>query len=132
MQTDLPFYEGPEDALRAAIQALGGAKTVGPMVWPDKTPDSAARQLLDCTNAGRNEKLEISQIMLILRKARDVGFHAPMFWFGDQLGYDVKPITKAEESDRLTNVVEQASKTLSAAVAALERIQRSSSFKAVA
>ena len=101
MQADLPFYEGPEDALRAAIQALGGAKVVGPMVWPDKSVDSAARQLLDCTNAGRNEKLEIGQIMLILRKARDAGFHSAMSWFCDQLGYYVKPITNAEEVDPL-------------------------------
>lgn len=124
MQADLPFYEGPEDALRAAMQALGGAKVVGPMIWPDKTVIVAAQRLLDCTNAARNEKLEISQIMLILRKARDAGFHAPFYWFCGELGYDAKPITKADEVDRLAVVVEQSSKTLSAAVAALERIQR--------
>ena len=36
MQADLPFYDCPEDALRAAVQALGGAKQVGARLWPDK------------------------------------------------------------------------------------------------
>lgn len=129
MQTELPFYEGPEDALRAAVQALGGAKKVGPMLWPDKTVDNAARLLLDCINPSRAEKLEITQIMRIFALAKEVGCHSPFAWFSGEVGYDIKPITKAEEVDRLTAVVEQSSKTLAAAVAALERIQRSSSIK---
>lgn len=57
MQTELPFYECPEDALRAAMQALGGAKQVGARLLPDKTPDGAGRLLLDCLNPARSEKL---------------------------------------------------------------------------
>ncbi len=124
MQTELPFYEGPEDALRAAIQFLGGAKKVGQMLWPDKTVDNAARQLLDCINPSRAEKLEISQVLRIFLLAKESGYHGPFACCAGEIGYDVKPITKAEEVDRLTAVVEQSSKTLSAAVAALERIQR--------
>lgn len=129
MQTDLPFYESPEDALRAAIQALGGSKVVGPMLWPDKGVDNASRQLLDCVNTNRHEKLEVTQIMRIFVLAKDAGYHAPFEWFAGQVGYDARPVTKAEEVDRLTAVVEQSSKTLSAAVAALERIQRSSAMR---
>lgn len=124
MQTELPFYEGPEDALRAAVQALGGAKKVGPMLWPDKGIDTSARLLLDCINPSRAEKLEITQIMRVFALAKEAGCHSPFAWFAGEVGYDVKPITKAEEVDRLTAVVEQSSKTLAAAVAALERIQR--------
>jgi hypothetical protein len=46
------------------------------------------------------------------------------------LGYDARPITPAEEVDRLTAVVESASKTLAGAVAALERIQKTSHIRA--
>lgn len=123
MQTEMPFFEGPEDALRAAVQALGGAKKVGSIIFPDKGVDAAARHLLDCINASRNEKLDLSQVMLILSMAKESGIHAPFSWFASQVGYDCSPITKAEEIDRLTTVVEQASKTLSAAVTALERIK---------
>lgn len=130
MQGELPFYEGPEDALRAAIQALGGAKKVGPMLWPDKSIDSASRLLLDCINPGRPEKLELTQIMRIFALAKEAGCHGPFAWFAGEIGYDSKPITKAEEIDRLTSVVEQSSKTLAAAVAALERIQNAGNARA--
>lgn len=123
MQTELPFYEGPEDALRAAVQALGGAKKVGALLWPDKGVDNASRQLLDCINPSRAEKLELSQIMRIFSLAKDAGCNGPFAWFAAEIGYDIKPITRAEEVDRLTTVVEQSSKTLAAALSALERIQ---------
>ena len=119
MQTD---YESPEDALRSCIQHVGGAKTVGKLLWGDKSPDATRRLLMDCVNARRPEKLEISQIMLILTLARDAGYHTPFYWFAGQLGYEAKPVTRDGEVDRLTTVVEQASKTLAAAAAALERI----------
>jgi len=88
MQANLPFYEGPEDALRAAIQALGGAKRVGQLIWPDKSVDAAARLLLDCINTSRPEKLEITQIMRIFALAKESGFHAPFQWFAGEIGYD--------------------------------------------
>lgn len=123
MQVELPFYEGPEDALRAAVQALGGSKKVGAMLWPDKGVDTASRLLLDCINPSRAEKLEASQIMRVFALAKDSGCHGPFAWFAGEVGYDVKPITKAEEVDRLTTVVEQSTRTLAAALTALERIQ---------
>lgn len=123
MQADLPFYESPEDALRAAVQALGGAKKVGGMLWPDKGADTAGRHLLDCINPGRAEKLEMTQMMAILRLAKEAGHHAPMTWLAAEIGYDVHPVTRAEEVDRLTTVVEQSTKTLAVALQQLERIQ---------
>jgi hypothetical protein len=125
MQSELPFYEGPEDALRTAVQALGGAKQVGPMLWPDKSVDAASRLLLDCINSSRSEKLEFTQIMRIFSLAKEAGCHGPFSWIAGEIGYEAKPITKAEEVDRLVSVIEQASKTQAAALAALERMQRS-------
>jgi hypothetical protein len=124
MQTELPFYEGPEDALKACVQLLGGAKQVGAKLWPDKTPDAAGRLLLDCLNPARAEKLDLGQVLLVLRMARDAGHHGAMQWIAGEVGYDAKPVTRAEEADRLALVVEQSTKTLGAALAALERLQR--------
>lgn len=132
MQSELPFYEGPEDALRAAVQALGGAKKVGALLWPDKGVDSASRLLLDCINPSRAEKLEMSQIMRVFALAKDAGCHGPFAWLAGEVGYDVKPIARAEEVDRLTTVVEQSSKTLAAALSALERIQAGGGVKVAA
>lgn len=124
MQSEMPFYESPEQALTAAVQHLGGAKMVGAALWPDKTPDSARTRLLDCLNPSRAERLDMSEAMFILKRAKDAGMHAPFFWMAAEIGYDAKPITKAEEVDRLTTVVEQTSKTLAAALSALERMQK--------
>lgn len=131
MQTEMPFYECPEDALKAAVQALGGAKAVGVMLWPDATPDVASRKLHDALNPSRPEKLEISQIMLVLARAKEAGCHSPFQWLAAQVGYEARAITRAEEVDRVTEVVEQSSKTLAAALATLERLQRTSSIKVV-
>jgi len=80
--------------------------------------------LLDCLNTSRPEKLELSQVLLVLRLARDADHHAPMQWLAGEVGYEEKPVTKAEEADRLALVVEQSTKTLSSALAALERLHR--------
>lgn len=123
MQADLPFFESAEQALTAAVQHLGGAKVVGGALWPDKSPDSARTRLLDCLNAARAERLDLSESMFILRRARDAGYHAPFVWMAGEVGYDARPIQRAEEIDRVAAVVEQASKTLAASLAALERLK---------
>jgi hypothetical protein len=127
MQAELPFYESPEDALRAAVQALGGHKQVGAMLWPDRTPDNAGRLLADCVNPARAEKLELTQVLRIFLLARDKGFHEPFRWFATEAGYEAKAVTRAEEVDRVTTVIEQSSKTLAAALGHLERLQRARS-----
>jgi hypothetical protein len=124
MQTDLPFFDSPEDALKAIIQHLGGIKRVGPKLFPDKSVDAAARYLLDCVNHDRQEKLALTQIMMLLRLAHEAGYHSAYAWLSGEIGYDIKPITRAEEVDRLTSVVEQSTKTLASALATLERLQR--------
>ncbi len=124
MQVDLPFFECPMDAVRSAVQALGGAKQVGARLWPDKSPDTAGRLLLDCLNASRSEKLELTQVMRVLAWAREAGFHGPMQWICSEIGYEARPVTKAEEVDRLVTVLEESTRTMVSALATLERLQR--------
>ena len=123
MQADLPFFEGPEDALRAAIQSLGGSKKVGQMIWPDKTVDQASRQLHDAINPNRPEKLDISQIIYVLRHAKEIGCHSPFIWFANECGYDANPVNKEIVVDRLTSVIESSSKILANAMEQLARVQ---------
>lgn len=124
MQVEMPFFECPESALRACIEALGGAKKVGAQLFPDKTMENARDYLLARVNPDRQEKLSMTQIIFIFRAAKSAGFHAGFDWWAREVEYEIRPITKAEEVDRLTSVVEQASKQLSGAIAALERLQR--------
>lgn len=124
MQLEMPFFESAEDALKAAVQQLGGAKKVGSSLWPDLSIDVANRKLLDCLNPSRSEKLDVTQVMYILRLAKEAGYHQAAAYINGEIGYDVRPITKAEEVDRVTAVVEQTSQVLASALATLERLQR--------
>lgn len=125
MQCDLPIFDSAEDALRYAIQHLGGAKKVAPLLWgADKSPDHAARALLDCLNPDRAEKLSLAQTMQILRMARAAGYHSAMQWFAAEIGYDVHPVSQEEEVDRIATVLAEASKVMSDGILKLERLQR--------
>lgn len=124
MQAELPMFESVEDALKSAIYALGGTKKVGPMIWPAKGVDASYRLLNDCLNPLRAERLDLEQSMLVLRAARDAGCYAPFQWVAGECGFDARPVTKAEEIDRVASVVESSTKTLAHAIASLERLQR--------
>jgi hypothetical protein len=130
MQSEMPFFDGPDDALREAVRALGGPKAVGPMLWPDMDLDAAKRKLHDAINPNRDEKLAFTQILLILRKARDTGYHAAFQYLAADVGYDARPITRQEEEDRITTTIATASSTLAAALATLERLRDGASSSA--
>lgn len=124
IQDEMPFYEGVESALVGCVQALGGAKTVGAALWPDKSIEDARTLMLNCINPGRKEKLDYTQLMWIFREAKRVGFHAGFQWFARDCEYEARPVSSEEEKDRLTTVVEQSTKTLASALATLERLRR--------
>jgi len=123
MQSAL-FHERIEDAIDEVVRQCGGRKKLACEMWPDK-PAREAHNLMDaCLNPERRERFSPSQVLYIARRGREVGCHALMNYLGAECGYEVKPITKAEEVDRLTSVVEQSTKTLASALATLERLQR--------
>jgi hypothetical protein len=124
MQVDLPFYESDLDAMRAAVQSLGGTKKVGALLWPDLSPDNAGRRLSDSLNPHRSERLTLSQIMRVLQLAKAAGHHGPMTWIASEIGYCAQPVSAADEVDRLACVVEESTRTLASALATLERLQR--------
>jgi len=94
------LYEDELDAARDAVKHLGGAKKVGPLIWPDKAPDTAARYLLDCLNGARAERLSPSQLLMLMRLAREVGFQGLAGYLMREAGYappvPVEPQTEAQ------------------------------------
>jgi len=124
MQIDLPIFESDEEALTAAVQNAGGAKAIGCKLWPDVSPETAQRKLLDALNSHRAERLKPSQVRLVLREARDHGYHAAAQWFMAETGYSVSVIEPVAQQDRAIEAVSQASETLAKALAMLDRVQR--------
>ena len=114
----------PNKMLEDVVRSLGGSKAVAPKLWPEKSVLDAQKTLCDCLNDDRPAKLDFAQVLLILRMARDAGHHGAMQWIAGDVGYEARAVTREEEVDRLAFVVEQSSRTLATAVAALERMQR--------
>lgn len=90
------------DALRAAVDALGGPKSAGAAMRPEKTQDDARTWLLNCLNPDRCERFDPEQVTWLLREARRAGHHDAMHFIADDAGYSHPlPITHEAETERL-------------------------------
>ncbi|WP_103035286.1 hypothetical protein [Castellaniella caeni] len=122
MSQDALFYESLADALRAVVQALGGTKAAGCRLWPEKTPESAHRTLLDCLNESRPEKLSPEQVLWLLAAGRQVGCHAAMNYLAREAGYsDPAPIEPEDERARLQRQFIEAQKAMQQLAGRMER-----------
>ena len=87
------------EALVACVKAAGGSANVGPKLWPEKQREAAQRLLLDCLNDERPAKLSPEQVLLVLRLAREKGFHGGINFIAADLGYGVPaPLDPRDEA----------------------------------
>lgn len=114
--------ESLNDALIEAVKACGGSKAVGVALWPAKGVEAAQRSLLACLNADRNEKLSPDELMLILRMARERGFHGAMHFLCADLSYS-QP-TPIDPRDELTELLRQSNELRAQLLRSSERIER--------
>lgn len=82
------FHEDLYGAVRSLVATLGGAKVIGARLFPDLTPDAAARRLLDCLNTDRPHQFTLTQLLALLRWGREAGHHDAMNYLADEAGYD--------------------------------------------
>lgn len=115
--------ESINDVLIEVVKALGGSKQVGAMLWPEKAPDAAQRALLDCLNPERPARLSPEQMVLLLRKGRQAGFHAGAEWLMADLGYARPvPVEPVAEMAALQRDFLQATHALSGLASRLEQM----------
>lgn len=116
--------ESFNDALIGCVKVLGGSKVVGPMLYPEKLVDAAQRTLLDALNPERPNRLAPEQVLLILRKARQAGYHEAANWLLHDLGYQppVPAAPKDEMADLMRTFIE-ATKRQEETAASLQRVQ---------
>jgi hypothetical protein len=81
------FHEDINDALKGLVAALGGAKTVGARLFPDRTVDGARARLLDALNPDRDQQLSQTQFLTLLRWGREADHHGVMEYLADEAGY---------------------------------------------
>lgn len=117
------LYEDELDAIRAAVKHLGGPKAVGSVLWPEKSPEGAARYMHDCLNANRAERLSPSQVLLLMRKSRDVGFHGLATYFMREAGYmDPVPVNPSIEAAKISLDIGASMKQLANLLERAERL----------
>ena len=111
------------DALRAAIQASGGPKSVAGRLWPHKPIDQAKKELLDALNRDNPRKLCNEEFLAVLRMAKEAGFHQAKHWIDNELGYDPTPVADpAIVKDRLADEMARALDVLESVARAAERL----------
>lgn len=93
------WYDDIYSALRGFVSFAGGSKRVGPKVFPPKG-DKAAAWLDDCLNPDRAAKLGPEEFLLLMRLAREAGFHGLMEYLARDLGYEVSAIPAPEIEKR--------------------------------
>lgn len=122
MSQDALFYESFNQALTAVVQACGGAKRVGSMLFPEKSADAARSQLLDCLNDERPAKLSPEHIIMMLRMGQEIGCHAAINYLSGEAGYsNPQPVTPEDEAAKLQREFIQSMKAMRSLTEKMER-----------
>lgn len=95
------YHEDVYEAIRTAVQALGGSKKVGSTLWPDKLPDKAGELLNNCLNHTRPEKLDPEQVVYLIGQAQKIGVHSIVNFIGTTCNYSFTPIEPEDEKAEL-------------------------------
>jgi len=124
-------YENDVDALKATVLALGGYQKVGGLLYPDKSAAYAGRNMADCCNPNRSERLSPSQLLYVMRLARDKGCHILAEHYMAEAGYAKPvPIDPDEEAGDILQRIDGALETFGALVGRLERVRSAAPRKA--
>ena len=116
-------HEDIYDALRTCVQAAGGAKAIGHLLWPELKPDKAGNRLADAMNAMKRDVLNPEQVLLILREGRKAGCHAAMYFIADECDYQrPQPIEPEDEKARLQREYVEAVQQLQKLTSQIEHV----------
>lgn len=123
MQQATLFHEDIFEALRTDILMLGGPKVVGAMLKPEADPQAAGRWLSDCINTAKAEKLGLEQMIFIMRRAREQGSSAAMYFLADECGYNrPAPLEPEDERAKLQRAYVEATNNLARIAQKAERL----------
>ena len=96
------FHETLNDALQAAVAALGGPKAVGAKMRPELPVDQAAGWVRDCVNPSRRESFHPEHLQMLLRECREVGYHGlAAFMMRDASYQDPVPVEVQDQLQKL-------------------------------
>lgn len=128
-QQDL-WHDTLEDAVRAAVDAVGGPKRVASQLWPAKSLADARRYLLHCLDESRAEKLSLGEVEMIGTWARACGCHVLMAYLAKTWGYSApQPVEPEDERAQLQRAYIQAVEQLTALAGRIEEVSKPRAVK---
>lgn len=117
------FHDSIEDALRAAVAAMGGYKKVGAAMRPELPADRAGNWLRDALSESRREVLDPPQLLWLLRAARQAGYHGAMGFIDAECGYaPPQPIEPEDERAQLQRAFADSVRVQAQLVERMERL----------
>lgn len=127
------FVEDINEALREIVRALGGAKVVGLMLWPEKAMERAAADVNACLNVHRAEHFTPEQMTLLFSKARAIGFHLSKQWFDEATGYVAgAPLEPEDERAKLQRAFVESIAQQQRIVDRMERLTATATLRTIA
>lgn len=124
------FYEDINEAMKAVITALGGAKNIVEELWPEKDIIHSQKYLSNCLDPTRNEKLSLEQIMYLLKRGREVDCHTAMHFINVESGYS--PPQTREPQDEMAELQREYIQSVKAQGQITKRMERLNGIRSVA
>lgn len=101
MKQDELFHETIYDALSALINALGGPKKIGSLLWPAKPLKEAQRRVLHCLDPEREEKFSPEEVLFLMIEGQKANCHIMALFIGQQCFYEFTVVSPADRSQQL-------------------------------
>jgi len=117
------WHDDVYEALGTDVQASGGNKVVGSILWAEKSPDKAGEHLANCLNRHRAEKLDAEQIIFIIAESRKHNSFATIWFIADQANFTKpEPIEPEDQKAKLQREYIEAAKSMQKIAAGIERL----------
>jgi hypothetical protein len=101
MQQEKLWDDTLDDATGSAVKSAGGVKKVAGKLWPAKDVESAAAKLRACLSPEHEQKLSLSEWLMIGKLSRESGDNCLMEFLGRELTNEVKPLAPVEARKRV-------------------------------
>lgn len=119
------IHEDWRDSLRHLVKALGGVEAVGADLFPAKTRKAAGTWLADCLNPERPAKLDLEEVLMLLRMGHQSGIHIGIDFLCDEIGYSrPAPVDPQDQEAEIAKQMQNAIGAAAKLVSKWERIQQ--------
>jgi hypothetical protein len=125
------FFDCIEDAIGKDIEALGGAKKVSAIFYPDKTTEQGSALVRAWKNPERNERPTPAQLLLLKKKAREVGSFATVSYEAQEIGFSFELIEPQDEADQIERENNQLFKEILRRQERLERLRSNQTIRSI-